>query len=649
MNFRLTMSLVIVLLLVVSGWLFLSNQAKKPETPAGPTPLLGSIPKELTKISYNRDGSEELAFAKTGDNWQMTRPVNAPVEKYQVQAVADDLKGAGYRAKFEPEPTGGKSATATGTDRPRNVVKFTDDAGRETTVSFGKSTVDGVYATLNGGKTIYLLDKNPVPSLQQEPDKFRNKTLKEIDTNKITALTVATPENTVTLAKSGDKWLVTAPISARANEATVNEILNEFRAVRANTFSTLNKETAGLARPAVSVTAYVSDAPPAPASTTPATQAAGTRPAGTPVTLQIGLYTDLIKKNAVYAGLADNPEVFTLRAEAFTKLNRELKDLRDTAVTPAPVANASDFTVTTGTGTTLAASRKDGKWTITAPVSVPGDSFAIGDFLGALRDLRAIRFVDNAGNLAAIGLDPPQSRIDLTLPNQPQHEVLLVGKPETDDKGGKVTPLRRQGEPTVYLVQSADADKLATSPNALRDKTIDTVVADHLRGIEVSGPAASNGGFSLERDGTQWKLKGGAAADESKVTALLANFTPLVASKYLDAVPPTGTPALTVTLSILESTQAPATAPSTQAALPAAAPIGPDPGKITVRTLHLYKQESPAATGPATAPATVWKATYDGQKPAWTFAPNETLVNHLTKETYAVPATQPATAPATAK
>jgi hypothetical protein len=651
MNFRLTLSLVIVLLLVVSGWLLLSNQAKKPETPAGPTPLLGSIPKDLTRITYIRDGQEELAFVKNGDDWQMTKPVSAPVEKYQVQSIADDLKSAGYRTKFEPEPTGAKSANVTGTERPRNVVKFTDDTGRETSVGFGKGTVDGVYATLNGGKTVYLLDKNPIPSLQQEPDKFRNKTVKEIDTNKITALTVTTPENTVSLAKSGEgagKWLVTAPVSARANEATVNEILNEFRAIRANGFSTLNKETAGLAHPAVSVTAYVNDAP---ATTSPATQTAGTKPVGTPVTLQIGLYTDLIKKNAVYAALADSSEVFTLRADAFTKLNRELKDLRDTAVTPAPVANATEFTFTSHTGTTLAVSKKDGKWSITAPVSVPGDSFAIGDFLGALRDLRAIRFLDNAGNLSSIGLDPPQARIDLTLPNQPQHEVLLVGKPETDDKGGKVTPVMRQGEPTVYLVQSADADKLAISPVTLRDKTIESITADHIRTIEVAGPAAANGGFALERDGTVWKLKGGASADEAKVSTLLGEFSPLTAARYLDAVPPTGTPAVTVKISILEPalTAATATAPASQPALPAAAPIGPDPGKITTRTLTLYKQEGGTATAPAGNGAATWKAAWDAQVPSWAFAPNEALVNHLTKETYALPATQPASAPAQVK
>ena len=80
--------------------------------------------------------------------------------------------------------------------------------------------------------------------------------------------------------------------------------------------------------------------------------------------------------------------------------------------------------------------------------------------------------------------------------------------------------------------------------------------------------------------------------------------------------------------------------------------MGPDPGKITKQTLKLYKQETPstapaAGTQPA-APTVTWKAVYDGQSPAWTFQPNAALIDHLTKETYAVPATQPATGPAAA-
>jgi hypothetical protein len=72
--------------------------------------------------------------------------------------------------------------------------------------------------------------------------------------------------------------------------------------------------------------------------------------------------------------------------------------------------------------------------------------------------------------------------------------------------------------------------------------------------------------------------------------------------------------------------------------------IGPDPGKLVTHTLRLYRQAAPPETAPATtsAPATApatrlayaWKAVWDNQSPAWTFEPNNFLIDHVTKETY---------------
>ena len=202
-----------------------------------------------------------------------------------------------------------------------------------------------------------------------------------------------------------------------------------------------------------------------------------------PVTLDKGVYTDITHKDYVYAGgWRGSDQVFTLRTDAFNHLNRDLKDLRDPNVTPAPVAQATDLTITTNGKVTVAVTKKDDKWLLTSAgppgSSLPADTFALGDLLTKISHLVAIKYVDNAGDLKSIGLDPPQMKMELVIPGQSQHEVILIGKPETADK---VTPVMRQGEPTVYLVQTPDADALAASNLTLRDKTVDQLVADHVR------------------------------------------------------------------------------------------------------------------------------------------------------------------------
>src|SRR4051794_21067475 len=191
MNFRLTLTLACVMLLLALGYFFLPSKTADTTTAAGSTtPLLATKPKDIDAITYSNDGVEELKFVRKGTDWTMTKPVSAPVEKFQLQGIADNLKGIAYRQKFEPEATGYRTAEATGTAKPERVVKFTDDAGKEYTLGFGKETIDGVYVTLNGAKTIYLVDKTTLDSLDKKPDLFRDKTISQSDLSRITAITI---------------------------------------------------------------------------------------------------------------------------------------------------------------------------------------------------------------------------------------------------------------------------------------------------------------------------------------------------------------------------------------------------------------------------------------------------------------------------
>jgi hypothetical protein len=715
MNFKLTMTLVVVLLVLSIGFLVIQKNTP-PQTKEGTaSPLLVKKPESLKSITYLRDNSAQVKFEKSGDDWNMVEPVKAPVEPSTVGGIASSLIDMKYLRKFEPETSGDRSAESTGVAKSRNTIKFTDNTGKEYTLVVGYRTNEGgVFATLNGAKTIYALEANPLTQLaNKDPDDFRKKLMQQLDASKIVKLEVKSGkdvdgklvESDVTLAKTDGKWLVTAPVSARANSVAVQDILQALSNVQAAKFSTLDKNAAGLVPARVSVTAWVEE-PSAATASAPATTSAPATAVSQPaaklkeVTLQLGYVTDLVNRDSssVYASLADGSNVFTYDRINFNKLNKELKDLRDPAVMPASVKQATAFTLTTDGAVTVAATSKDNAWSLSAaPTALSADDAAISQYLGAIADLRAIKFVDNPGDLKSLALDPPHMKIELTLPGQTQHEVLLVGKPEAGLEGGKITPVMRQGEPTVYQIQANDAAKLATTPVALRNKDIERLDVEKIRRIEITGPLATAGvtptppattpatgtapatapataaplppGVELERDGTHWAVKKDGEtkpSDDSRMTALLADFTPLTASKYLEDKPLSdGTPSVTVTITVLEPTVVPtttpatapattpatasapaatsATAPATAPALlaPPSAPIGPDLGKLVTHTLRLYRQEAPATTAasaPATAPAIpptyVWKAVWDHQSPAWTFEPNSSLVEHVTKDTY---------------
>ena len=368
MNFRLTLSMVIVLVLVLIGYLAFTNHQQKAATEdqSAKDLVISPAPKEIKSITYTQDGDKQVAFEKSPTGWNLTYPTTAPANTFDVDPIADGLKTLTFKEKFEPDPTGAKSAESTGTDKPHNALTWTDDTAKQHTLNLGKSTLGGIFATLDSAKTIYLLANNPLDALQKDPNDFRNRTIKDSPADKITALQIKRSSQTLSLTKTTDnKWLLTAPISARANHATADELINEMKDIHAFGFSDLakNSPATGLNPPVLTVTASVEDSS-APATTAPSTQPAKT----TPVILELGYYTDLTKKNAVYASLAGSNDVFTVAADTFKKLDRQLKDLRDPAITPAPVANATEISIfhASPAGEIIAAKKDGDKWMLTS-------------------------------------------------------------------------------------------------------------------------------------------------------------------------------------------------------------------------------------------------------------------------------------------
>ncbi len=408
MNFRLTLILAIVLLGLALGFYLMPAKTEAPPPSQTTTPFLATAPDNINTISFINEGKEELRFVRNGQDWRVAVPYDAPALD-SVKDLANRLKTLSYREKFEPAASGFHTADATGTISPTRLLKYTDDATppHEYTLGFGKETVDGVYTTFNGGKSIHVVDRGLLDDISKRPDTFRDKIVAHNDIARAISLSIKTSDGVVRLEKKNDKWMIVAPVVARPRQSVVDEILQQMASITANDFTKLTRTDVRLDDPVASVTVqYAVDGPP---TSVPATLTAGppttaaTGPAPISVTLDLGVYADLTKKSSVYAAVNGSPSVFTYRSDSFDKLNRTLTNLRDPAVTPAPVANATEFTITTDGSPTLSAVNNVGVWTLTQPIpGLAGDPMAIQDFLGLLRDTMAIRYVDHAGDLPSL-------------------------------------------------------------------------------------------------------------------------------------------------------------------------------------------------------------------------------------------------------
>ena len=121
--------------------------------------------------------------------------------------------------------------------------------------------------------------------------------------------------------------------------------------------------------------------------------------------------------------MAGSQEAVLVQASAVAKLKKELNDLRDPAITPAPVVDATMIQIQPAQPSLapgkIVLTQEGGAWKVVqADVSLPADLPVVTDMLAALRDLRANKYLDAAGDVKTIGLDPPQGSITPQLPGQ---------------------------------------------------------------------------------------------------------------------------------------------------------------------------------------------------------------------------------------
>src|SRR5688572_23072088 len=109
MNFRTTLVL-LVALVIVGAWLFFTaGSGDKPKvSKADEKKLLDIESADVTKVVVTPREGTRTVFEKSGEEWRMTEPVNAPAEKWQVDGLVREV----VELKKRGQPTDAKAASA---------------------------------------------------------------------------------------------------------------------------------------------------------------------------------------------------------------------------------------------------------------------------------------------------------------------------------------------------------------------------------------------------------------------------------------------------------------------------------------------------------------------------------------------------------
>jgi len=173
--------------------------------------------------------------------WKISSPFDAVADRRTVLRMVDALAYAPVAEEMTDAELLrlGRTREDFGLDRPRVVVSVTGRDGKPTTVSFGQSTPvgDGVYVTMNGEDTVYVVPSNVLAVVDLPADRLRRRRLFALTPESVESLDIRKGAGRfLRFARDGGTWRLVEPHTGLASSSRIREFLNVLLALEAKDF-----------------------------------------------------------------------------------------------------------------------------------------------------------------------------------------------------------------------------------------------------------------------------------------------------------------------------------------------------------------------------------------------------------------------------
>jgi hypothetical protein len=331
MNFKTTIVLIVLLAAAGVTLFFTREPSAKTDTSSSTegAKLVELDAKDVNKIIVTPSDSPGYTLEKVGADWQITAPVKAPAETWQVDALLRAVTDAHTRGQVD---VGGANAASTGLATPRYQVQLVSPNKTVKLAVGSPSAIGGnLYVQLDGKSQADMIPTDLSDKLDKGIDDLRKKTLVTASSTDIKQITITRSDGRLTLQKNGATWQIIEPTPMPADDTAVSDITFGITGLRADSFVDPKTISASaMAKPQLTV-AFTTAAPVVPPATAPSTAPAWT-------TVQFGAYEDILKKN-VYVSVGDTmAKVPASSMDAFKKKALELRDKKVTDLDPEQVS-----------------------------------------------------------------------------------------------------------------------------------------------------------------------------------------------------------------------------------------------------------------------------------------------------------------------
>ncbi|HEY8461995.1 MAG TPA: DUF4340 domain-containing protein [Blastocatellia bacterium] len=301
----------------------------------------------------------------------------------------------------------------------------------------------------------------------------------------------------IEIENQNDKWMITRPVSAAADEAALNSLVGDLVSARIQReFPPAGDlKEYGLAPPAVTLAIKLKN--------------------GETHNVALGASDDL--SLSAYATINGSQNVALLPVSLLNDSNKSLNDLRDRSMLGASQYELSSFKIANESGA-YELEKKDSEWNIKSPVTGLADESQVSAMLADITGAKAVEIVsESIDDPAKYGLDKPKVSITARL---------SAGGERTVSVGSKVDAnyyAKVSDRPQLLKVDSLFYEKLNTKLASIRSKQFIRLDRDALAKVYIKN---SNVTLVAEKKDDKWMVTE-PADKKDKEASTFKMFTPL--------------------------------------------------------------------------------------------------------------------------
>ncbi len=186
---------------------------------------------EIAEMRFAFPDRETIVVKKAEDDWKLLEPLSADADDQELEYLSSRAEEMKIQQRVSE-----KNWAEFGLDIPSLVLTLKDAKGKTEQISLGKKTPVGWYVYARRGEEVFLVDEAFFTNFSVDLEKLRNRRLFRFEPEKVSRISIRTPEHSFTIQKEGNLFWLTEPERKPASSRGWDNFLRTMEFLEVSSF-----------------------------------------------------------------------------------------------------------------------------------------------------------------------------------------------------------------------------------------------------------------------------------------------------------------------------------------------------------------------------------------------------------------------------